>query len=288
MATRSAWVLNLDADHELEDPRGYTPSRATRERVRDFAARLHGLLRPGDVVLEAGTTLPPGSYAGKAWCPTPRALAMLEAAGCELPDSPSLPVLQRVNDRRFAIELGLGSLRTQYVTDATSAIGLLQATRPGDPWLMKRAFGLSGRGHRRGNGPPSDADLRWLNNSLRRGHGVSIEPWVTREADFAVHGRLTREGAFTLGRAVLQRCDARGRWQESLAAPAGSLQAEESEQLRSTAKAVAHALHEAGYFGPFGIDAFAYRDEAGQRCFHPLVEINARYCMGWPFSGLDA
>jgi hypothetical protein len=288
MATRSAWVLNLDADHELEDPRGYTPSRATRARVREFATRLRGLLQPGDVVLEAGATLPPGSYAGKAWCPTPRALAILEAAGCALPDSPPLAVLQRVNHRRFAIELGLGSLSAQYVTDAANAIDVLRATRPGEGWLMKRAFGLAGRGHRRGEGPPSDADLRWLQNSLRHGHGVSIEPWVAREADFAMHGRLAREGALTLGRAVMQRCDAGGRWQESLPAPAGSLEAGELELLQRTAEAVARALHEAGYFGPFGIDAFAYRDEAGQRSFHPLVEINARYCMGWPFSGLGA
>jgi hypothetical protein len=288
MATRSAWVLNLDADYELEDPRGYTPSRATRERVRAFATRLPGLLGPGDVVLDEGVSLPPGSYLGKAWCPTPRALAMLEAAGCELPDSPALNVLQRVNDRRFAIELGLGSLRAQYVTDAPSAIALLHAAPSDGHWLMKRAFGLAGRGHRRGHGAPSDGDLRWLANSLRLGHGVSIEPWVAREADFALHGQLTRDGELALGRVVLQRCDARGRWQESLAAPAGSLQAGESEVLESTAQAVAHALHAAGYFGPFGIDAFAYRDEASRRRFHPLVEINARYCMGWPLSDLPA
>jgi hypothetical protein len=288
MATRSAWVLNLDADHELEDPRGYTPSRATHERVRAFATRLHALLQAGDVVLEAGATVPPGSYAGKAWCPTPRALATLAAAGCEPPDSPPLAVLQRVNDRRFAIELGLGALSARYVTDAASAIGLLRAMRPTEGWLMKRAFGMAGRGHRRGHGPPSDSDLRWLRNSLRHGHGVSVEPWVTRQADFAMHGRLTRAGEATLGRAVMQRCDARGRWQESLPAPAGSLHAGELELLQRTAEAVAHALHEAGYFGPFGIDAFAYLDESGQRRFHPLVEINARYCMGWPSSGLGA
>jgi hypothetical protein len=286
MATRSAWVLNLDADYELEDPHSYTPSRRTRERVREFATRLHGLLQPGDIVLEAGLTVPPGMYAGEAWCPTPRALAMLEAAGCELPDSPSLEVLQRVNDRRFAIELGLGSLCAHYVTDVATAIGLLEAKRPGERWLMKRAFGLAGRGHRPGNGPPSDEDLRWLQSSLRHGYGVSIEPWVAREADFAMHGRLARDGEVALGRAVMQRCDARGRWQESLAAPAGSLQPDEFAALQRTADAVARALHGAGYFGPFGIDAFAYRDAAGQRCFHPLVEINARYCMGWPFSGL--
>jgi hypothetical protein len=288
MATRSAWVLNLDADYELEDPRGYTPSSTTAERTRMFAARLHGLLQPGDVVLEEGVRLPPGTYAGKAWCPTPRALATLRAAGCELPDSPALPVLQRVNDRRFAIELGLGALPAQYVTDAASAIGVLRTSPPDGRWLMKRAFGLAGRGHRQGTGPPSDGDLRWLANSLRLGHGVSIEPWVAREADFALHGRLARDGEFALGRVVMQRCDPHGQWLESLAAPMGSLKAGESELLQRTAAVVARALHEAGYFGPFGIDAFAYRDEAGRRCFHPLVEINARYCMGWPLSGLGA
>jgi hypothetical protein len=46
--------------------------------------------------------------------------------------------------------------------------------------------------------------------------------------------------------------------------------------LTATADRVAHALREAGYRGPFGIDAFRWRDAAGAVHLHPLCEINAR------------
>jgi hypothetical protein len=42
---------------------------------------------------------------------------------------------------------------------------------------------------------------------------------------------------------------------------------------------VAEVLRDAGYFGPFGIDAYRWRDGATQY-FNPRSEINARYSMG--------
>ena len=41
------------------------------------------------------------------------------------------------------------------------------------------------------------------------------------------------------------------------------------------------ALREAGYFGPFGIDAFRWLDVNGARRWNPRGEINARYSMGF-------
>ena len=41
------------------------------------------------------------------------------------------------------------------------------------------------------------------------------------------------------------------------------------------------ALAGAGYFGPFGIDAYRYRDRAGALRLQPRSEINARYSMGF-------
>jgi hypothetical protein len=37
----------------------------------------------------------------------------------------------------------------------------------------------------------------------------------------------------------------------------------------------------AGYYGPFGIDAFRWRDQNGKQQWNPRCEINARYSMGW-------
>jgi hypothetical protein len=281
----------LDAEYELANPRGYTPSRAARERVRAYAVRALGLLQPGDIVLDAQNDTPQqcaGNYAGKTWCPTPRALARLAAAGIAPPDAPVLSVLQRVNDRRFGIEHDPGPLQTQYITEVAPALALLRQASATGRWLMKRAFGLAGRGHRRVDGAPGEDDVRWLINSFADGHGVAVEPWVEREADFAIHGLCGRDGQVRLGRELMQRCDARGTWQETLLVPQGGLEPSEREALRQSASAVGNALHVAGYFGPFGVDSFRFRERSGRRCFQPLVEINARYCMGWPLSGLSS
>lgn len=36
----------------------------------------------------------------------------------------------------------------------------------------------------------------------------------------------------------------------------------------------------AGYFGPFNVDAFVWRDGGGAH-LQPRSEVNARYSMGW-------
>jgi hypothetical protein len=44
---------------------------------------------------------------------------------------------------------------------------------------------------------------------------------------------------------------------------------------------VAIALSRAGYFGPFGVDAYCYRDRDEKIHLQPRSEINARYTMGF-------
>jgi hypothetical protein len=286
------WVLNLDAEYELEDPRGYTPSRAMQRRVDELAAHASRLLRPGDAVLRGGVPVEPAPvgvpYLGMAWCPTPRALAQLASAGATLPVAPSLAVLQRVNHRRFAIELDPGPLQARHFGQIEAIQVALARPSPSGAWLAKRAFGLAGRGHRRIHGPPSEHDLGWLRNGFKHGHGVALEPFVGRLVDVGLHGSLARSGALRVGQPVLQHCDARGAWQASVPLPSDALTAIELAQLECTLRKAAAALHDSGYFGPFGIDAFAYRTHEGRRGFQPLVEINARFSMGWPLCGLPA
>jgi hypothetical protein len=43
---------------------------------------------------------------------------------------------------------------------------------------------------------------------------------------------------------------------------------------------VSESLHAAGYFGPFGIDAYRYRS-GREHGFCSLSEINARFSMGF-------
>jgi hypothetical protein len=54
----------------------------------------------------------------------------------------------------------------------------------------------------------------------------------------------------------------------------------EHEALLEAAHGAAAALAAAGYFGPFGVDAYRYA-AAGVMAYNPRSEINARYSMGW-------
>lgn len=289
MAAGRAWVLNLDADLELGASGPYTPTRTVREAMRAWSTQLATtLLDPEDVVVDEST--PPGAArgrAGRAFCPTPRALSLLERAGAVPEPSPPVSVLRRVNGRAFSAAVGAklpGALLpgAAFVTDEGAARHLLasEPPRPFDAWRVKRAFGMAGRGQRVVRGAIAPADWDFVRAGLARegGGGVMIEPDASIVDEYALHGILAPDGALALGAVVLQRCDARGRWRatERLAeAPSFA------PVLEATARAVASALHASGYFGPFGIDAFTYATSAGSTALHPFGEINARYSMGF-------
>jgi len=111
---------------------------------------------------------------------------------------------------------------------------------------------------------------------LARG-GVQIEPNVSIEDEYALHGVLGLDGSLEIGELVRQRCDARGAWLateriDRTAEPLVAVREPIFDELRR----VAGALFAAGYHGPFGIDAYSYRGGLQTRS-----EINARYSMGF-------
>jgi hypothetical protein len=288
-----AWVLNLDAEDELARKLGHhTPTDAMTARVVSLLPRLEGLLAPGDTVLWPSRDDVSSSrrdVMGRAWCPTPWALRRLQQAGARVPPSPSLAVLRLVNHRRFAHALGQALPATGYAEDAVALQHLLEQTEALEAvsgevcWLLKRPWGYAGRGRRKLRpGSISAADQGWIDASLRGGDGLQVEPFVARALDCALHGWLTAEGECTLGAPTVQQLDGSGAWQGTTLAEPGVLAVHELDALQTAARQTAEALHRAGYFGPFGVDAFRWRTPAGEVRFQPRCELNARYSMGWP------
>lgn len=286
------WVLNLDA--ELELSRGGGPYQTPLAVARGFAPALPAaerLLSAGDAVLEADGTLRmpanaassaahglPERWLGAAWCPTPSALQRLERAHAELPACPPLSVLQQVNHRRFYLELGGGAPGARYVANEAELALTLGERRV---WLCKRPFGFAGRGQRRIPLTPSADDQRWLADGLRQG-GFLAEPWLELRAELGLHGLLEADGRLALGHVCVQRTDAFRAWVSTRRAGEDDLAPAFSAALRERAESVAAALSGAGYFGPFGIDAYLYADASGGLRLNPLSELNARYSMGYP------
>lgn len=289
-APRFAWILNLDADVELAAiasgaagaRSGYAPKKGVVEATRLFAPRLAArLLDPhlDRVIDERSPPLVARGLVGRAFCPTPRALRLLVRAGAEPEAHPGCDVLVRVNSRAFCGSLGETLAGAAFVATEEEARAHLATAPPSaiaKRWRMKRNFGMTGRGQRVVEpGLVSDADLAFVRAALAEG-GVQLEPDVTILYERAIHGMLAVDGTLVLGPVVQQHCDARGAWLSSEPLPPR----EEPAELRAEAERVAAALHAEAYFGPFGVDSFAY-EAGGTTGLQPRSEINARYTMGF-------
>ncbi len=273
---RRAWVLNLDADLELGAVGSYTPTRRVLAAMAAKAAPLRALLEPGDVVVDADA--PAGSLSdalGVAFCPTPRALSVLRHVGAEPAPHPPVEVLRRVASRAFGVALGSALPGASFTVDPAVVARTVACAPPvGRAWRLKRAHGMAGRGHRVvAVGPLSDADAAFVAASAA---GLVVEPDVEIVEELGVHGVLAIDGALESGRAVRQTCDAHGAWVATERAPDHPAAGRLLEELER----VGRALHHAGYFGPFGIDAFTYRAPPGV-VLQPRSEINPRYSMGF-------
>lgn len=182
------------------------------------------------------------------------------------------PAARAANDRRLALAVcALPGARAIHAVDEVDLAG---------PWVAKVPWTAAGRDRCRGEGPPTLEQRARLGRLLARCGALVLEPWCERLVDAGMCGWLAADGTLTPYPAHALRCDARGGFTGiDLAAPA--LAPGELAQLERALAAAATALAAQGYAGPFAIDAFAYRDAAGARQFHPLCEINARYTFGW-------
>lgn len=274
-----AWVLNLDAEEELERPGAHTPSRATRERIAELMPHLRALVGQDAVIVLDGVRVPPGTP-GLAWCPTPGALRRLAACGARAPDAPPVEVLRRVNHRAFCAELGQPLPGARFVTTMADLADTVRGPSPTGAWLVKHPLGFAGRGRLRvPAGPLGAADAAAAARLLERAGGAQVEPLVVRRGDFGLHAFLGRDGAVWVGEPTTQQCDDRGAWRGTVRG--ADLSPSEARALRTELDRVAAALREARYFGPFGVDAFRHEDARGTIHFNPRGEINARYSMGW-------
>src|SRR4051812_17197980 len=87
----SAWFINLQAEHELRTGTYAPPSAQVLARLPELTQKLAPLFGPKDVVIDDATPrLAPGTFVGRAFCPTPYALARLEKVGAMPAFAPSL------------------------------------------------------------------------------------------------------------------------------------------------------------------------------------------------------
>lgn len=274
------WLLNLDADLELGTAGPYTPSDRVKRAAEGARRVIRASLVPeGDFVVEDASA--DGAFRGvpaRCFCPTENARRELRRLGAVLPDAPSGDVLRRVARR----ELGyVGELPGAFFSDDVARVleAIVSPPPLGDGWRLKRAYGMASRGHRVVRGAPTEADRAFVRAST---DGLIVEPNVRIETELGLHGYLAVDGTFVRGELTRQTMDAYGAWRETHRALADEASVEVRAALDASLERAARALHTAGYFGPFGIDAFTYAHE-GQLRLRASSEIHARYSMGWAF-----
>ena len=277
----TAWVLNLDADRELARPERFQRRKANQDRIEALIPNLRPLIGPDARLVRDGDA--EGAHEGcigKAWCPTPSALRALTRVGATIAAVPELAVLRRVNHRAFCTELGPMLPGARFLDDFDAIVATLSEPTPSGSWLLKLPYGFAGTGRLPiFVGRLTDGERGWIRQSLSKG-GLQVEPLVDRLADFSIHGTVAPDGTLRLGVPVRQEVSPGGVWESACLPSPSDLAAAERLALLDEAERVGRALFEAGYFGPYGVDAFRYRwgDETRlcSRC-----EINARYTMSW-------
>ncbi len=276
---RYAWLLNLAAELELGGPNFQAPAKLL-EQLREFGGGAQRLLGSADRLIVPGQTCVPEQepgWLGRAWCPTPLAIAALHAAGVTPEPHPSFEVVRRVNHRRFAVEVGGGLSLARYCETRGELEAHLDYTA--GPWLLKRSLAFAGRGQLRVFGGLTQVQSAWVAATLQN-DGLVVEPLITPLLEVSLHGFLWRDGRFELGLPCVQQVTERGVFRGVRRADAGELSLDEQRALLESGQRVGSALGTAGYFGPFGIDAHRYDSPSG-RGFCALSEINARYSMGF-------
>lgn len=225
-----------------------------------------------------------------------------------LPAAPPA-VVAAVNHRAFCLEIqerlgcalpGASMVGSLAALDALLAggVGGAPGGAGGASWVVKAPHSAAGRSraiHRHDLAPAGLArpELRRRVEKLFERHGpLLFEPWMERTADLGVAGLVLPREVRWVG-FHRQSVDVRGQFTgvEVGAGAVGAagamgmsaiegLSSADRERWQETLEAVAGALVRAGYVGPFGIDAWRYRDRDGANKLQALGEINARMTFG--------
>ncbi len=294
-------IANLDYEDELARAAGLSVAPLRPEVIQRLAALaepMRALGEPADELwtLESGP-LPAAADRVLAWGES-RAVAALRPGPCA-PDVPlddwraalwrlwpPAEVAARCNHRGFAFELA-GRLGTALPgARLIGAVGELEdhlraggGAAGAGVWQARAPYSASGRHRLRHRGPPDAPAISRLERLLAAGP-LLFEPWVDRIADVGVVGIVAGPGRKRLFAPHRLDNDAAGVYRAVGIDQPPELQAAERERVDETAHAVADALAAAGYRGPFGVDAFVWRDPAGARRLQPMSEINARLTFG--------
>jgi hypothetical protein len=271
-----AWLPIAESDDFLLAPSRVDPC--------DFAGLTDlGIPQPG-IVDATGDLKEPQGVELVAWGWTAAVVAFGRSHGWSCP-APPLEVVREVNSRafRFTLELewdvGLAGAAMVRSIDELEAV-LHDHGSVSRGWLLKANFGMSGRETVRGRDTVLNGQTgSWTQKRLATIGPVIFEPIVERIAEAGIQFDIPQDGSPQLVGVTPLLVDRSGVYRGSqFGCPACEL--DPWQPAVEVGMRVAATVQRLGYFGPLGIDAMRYRDEAGDIRLRPLQDLNARYTMG--------
>jgi hypothetical protein len=296
------WYMNADFEVELAHTVGPYRRLPTFEALnRRLAPHLLWLARAGDALLlsepwpvslqreaerrrveliSTERLTPQSTRTFTPWGWTPSAVASGEQAGAIVRPVP-LEVVARVNSKLWShaleIELGLSlpGAATASTFEELEEVVAHACPQAYEKWVIKNEFGFAARERVLGRGPVLlEPQAKWSRRRLAKGETLIFQPWLEVVREYGTAMEISRDGALRiLGISDLQTNGAGTGTGYILGRPPAPVRAGELERI---ARLVGERLFKEGYYGPVGIDALEH-----QGGFHPLLEINARYTMGF-------
>jgi hypothetical protein len=298
--------MNADFEAELEH-RAFAPRRAYR-RPHSFGAinrrlseKLLWLAREGDALLAeepwADSLIEEARARGvelvshanaepqtrrlfTPWGWTPSVARAGEGVGARVESLP-FETIARVNSKLWShaleVELGVAieGAATVSTLEEMNEAARRACPRADDKWVVKGPYGFAARERVLGRGPSvGGAQAAWALKRFARGETLIFQPWLEVVREYGVVAEIARDGSHTiLGVSDLQTNGAGTGTGYVLGRPPTRGRMGELEEM---ARVVCGRLYAEGYHGPVGVDAIEHA--AG---LHPLLEVNARYTMGF-------
>ncbi len=214
------------------------------------------------------------------WGWTQSAAASGEKVGAVV-QSISFETVRRVNSKLWshALEVELGVAEHGAAT-ATTFEELREAVAracplAGDKWVIKSPFGFAARERVLGRGPIiEEPQAKWSRGRLNKGEALLFEPWLEVTREYGVVMEILKDGATEIRGISDLQANGAGTGVGYLLGREPA--AHRVRELESIAASVSKRLFAEGYHGPVGIDALEHA-----RGLRPLLEINARYTMGF-------
>ncbi|MBX7219062.1 MAG: hypothetical protein K1Y36_03880 [Blastocatellia bacterium] len=296
------WVMNADFEPELADLTGSyrrNPSFAAFNRqlgeqllwlaqpndalllTKPWSAEVQAKARSKEVRLVDSSDFPLSrEYFFSPWGWTPSVIELGIASGTNLQPLP-LEVVQKVNSKIFSLDLerslGIDLPGTTLVANQEELDTALDQyfSDPEAKWVIKHPLGVAANNRILGRGPTLKSGYAtWVERQFSRQQKLILQPWLEVVHEFGTIARVSAEG----------KTEVIG-WNHPKTNRAGAVQGYQIgpcsydfhfEQLKELAIQIGSHLFASGYFGPFGFDSLVHRNG-----LHPLLEINARYTMGF-------